>query len=454
MRGKTLFTDLILEDRHRTDLEVIETQGKRTLYKFTLCGHTAEFAKATKVELGVRCVGCYEDKVAAAARNSGMTLVHQECIDNNRIRAFKFDACGHIRVAQVHDILKPRNGKFQCVDCQIQINKQEAEDAGMQLLRSADKSFGKGYANYKLYKFNECGHEQFCQPTHVRRKNIKCNTCFEQEIRNHLESVNYELVGHVKGSVYRTRAKECLHEFDMYLGSIRNRTTDRCPICYEERISNECIPRGLELVGKSDTHIGQYRKYRFISCGHTIDTAPEAIRDDRFECKTCVNTEFLSLIEPQGLRVLPKQSVRGYRWFTLPCGCEKEIRMEHARNGTWLCGHCGDSYYTKESNLYLVKYTSDEFSWLKFGYARNLDLRFNSYGIPSHYKRELLFSIPMETGYSALETEKSIHFEFKKYRLDKELMKQYHTSNGYTECYPVGIEEMFISKLNGLLIEK
>ena len=177
-------------------------------------------------------------------------------------------------------------------------------------------------------------------------------------------------------------------------------------------------------------------------------------RSNRFECKSCIELAFLSQIEPQGLTIVDKNSVKGYRWFLLPCGCEKEIRMEHARNGTWLCGYCDDTHYTKESNLYLVKYTSEDFSWLKFGYARNLDVRFSSYGVPSHYKRELLVSIPVHSGYAALETEKSIHSEFKQYRLDKELMKQYHTSNGHTECYPVSIEAVFISKLNGLLIEK
>lgn len=136
----------------------------------------------------------------------------------------------------------------------------------------------------------------------------------------------------------------------------------------KEKIAEECKDFGLEMIGPTTTHLGQYRKYKFVSCGHTIDTAPEAIRDNRFECKPCIEAEFLSLIEPQGLKVLPKKSSNGYRWFSLPCGCEK-IRMEHARNGNWICGNCDDSYYTKDSNLYLVQYELDGFSWLKFGFA-------------------------------------------------------------------------------------
>lgn len=446
-----MFTELILQERNRTDLEIIGENIKQYLYKFTLCGHEAYFTKSTRINKGFRCVGCYEDKVRAAAEKSGLDIIIQDDIDNNRTRAFKFKQCGHVRVAQVHDILSPRNVTFECRQCKRENNQEEASLAGLLLLRDATKGeFGKGYQNYKLYRFNTCGHEQFCQPTHVRRNNIKCNTCFNDELKNQTESFGYELIGKVKGSVYRTRSKGCGHEFDMYLGSIRARRTDRCPVCYEEKITEECKQFGLELIGATTTHLGQYRKYRFISCGHIIDTAPEAIRDERFECKTCINDEFLSLVEPQGLVVLPKQSYNGYRWFKLPCGCEREIRMEHARNGNWLCGNCGDTHYTKESNLYLVKFSSEHFSWLKFGYAKDLEIRFNSYGVDSKFNREILFSIPIKDGYTALKLEKSIHADFKEYRLSKEVMKQYHKHNGYTECYPNEIEVVFMEKLQGI----
>lgn len=449
-----MFTELVIQDRNRTDLEIVGENEKQYLYKFTLCGHEAYFTKSTRTNKGFRCVGCYEDKVKAAAEKSGLELIIQEDIDNNRIRAFKFKQCGHIRVAQVHEILSPRNIAFECRQCKRENNQEEASLAGMLLLRDATKDeFGKGYQNYKLYRFNTCSHEQFCQPTHVRRNNIKCNTCFNDELKNQTESFGYELLGKVKGSIYRTRAKDCGHEFDMYLGSIRARRTDRCPVCYEEKITEECKQFGLELIGATTTHLGQYRKYKFISCGHIIDTAPEAIRDKRFECKSCIELEFLSIVEPQGLKLLDKKSLKGYRWFLLPCGCEKEIRMDHARSGTWICGNCSDSYYTKDSNLYLIKYELEEFSWLKFGFARNLELRFNSYGVSVMAKRSLLISIPISSGYEALRVEKAIHAEFKSYRLDKNIMSNYHKSNGHTECYPTSVSDKLIQRIKDVNIE-
>lgn len=326
---------------------------------------------------------------------------------------------------------------------------EEAKNAGLTLLRSAEKSYGKCYANYKLYKFNACGHEQFLQPTHVRRNHVTCLTCYEDGLRIDLSRFGYSLVKHIKGSRYLTRVDECGHEFDMNLATIRNRITNRCSICYEKRIAEECKPKGLVLVGKTE-RAGQYRKYKFIGCGHTIDTVPEVIRDDRFECKTCIEDDFISKITPQGLTLIDRVAVKGYRWLTLPCGCEREIRLDHARNGNWLCGDCGDTHFTKASNLYLVKFSSEHFSWLKFGYAKDLETRFNSYGVDSKFNREILFSIPMKDGYTALKLEKSIHADFKEYRLSKEVMKQYHKHNGYTECYPNEIEVVFLEKLQGI----
>ena len=60
----------------------------------------------------------------------------------------------------------------------------------------------------------------------------------------------------------------------------------------------------------------------------------------------------------------------------------------------------------------------------------------------------------MENGYLALELEKGIHAELKEHRLDKRLMKNYHTSSGYTECYPVALEEVLINKMQRCWVTK
>lgn len=329
--------------------------------------------------------------------------------------------------------------------------KREAEDAGLILLRSADRSYGKGYQNYKEYRFKECGHTQYCQPTHVRRKNIKCNTCFIAEIEQTLNKNGYTLIGHNGNSVYKIMRKECEHIYSLHSSAIRTKTTDRCSICYEERVARECLPMGLELKGKIQqpgSKPGQYRRYRFISCGHEIETCPEAVRDGRFECKICISNEFASEVAQQGLEVLSGSTKQGYRYFNLPCGCQKEIRMDHARQGSWICENCNETPLTSKSNVYLLKIQTKDFSWLKLGFAKQVNTRASNYGLPVNSCVTTLKVLPVSSGYLAMGLEKGIHGLFKEHRLDKNYMREYHRFNGHTECYPLELEELITTELN------
>lgn len=326
--------------------------------------------------------------------------------------------------------------------------KREAEDAGLILLRNADRSYGKSYQNYKEYRFKECGHTQYCQPTHVRRKNIKCNTCFITDIEQTLNKNGYTLISHEGHSVYKIMRKECGHAYSLNLTAIRTKTTDRCSICYEEKIAQECLPMGLELVSKTEQRPGQYRRYRFITCGHEIETCPEAVRNGRFECKICISNEFASEVAQQGLIVLPGSTKKGYRYFNLPCGCQKEIRMGHARQGSWICENCNVTPLTSKSNVYLLKIQTKDFSWLKLGFAKEINIRKSNYGLPSESCITTLKVIPVGSGHLALALEKSIHNLFKVHRLDKYKMREYHKFNGHTECYPLELETPLMEALN------
>jgi hypothetical protein len=88
-----------------------------------------------------------------------------------------------------------------------------------------------------------------------------------------------------------------------------------------------------------------------------------------------------------------------------------------------------------------------------FGFARNLELRFNSYGVSSDAKKNLIISVPISSGYEALKIEKEIHAEFKKERLNKNLMMKYHKHNGYTECYPTSISDRLVRRIKEVKIE-
>ena len=59
----------------------------------------------------------------------------------------------------------------------------EAERVNLALLSKTDKTFGKGYANYNLYLFRNCGHIQNIDAGKVRTGKFQCRECIEIKIK-------------------------------------------------------------------------------------------------------------------------------------------------------------------------------------------------------------------------------------------------------------------------------
>ena len=121
--------------------------------------------------------------------------------------------------------------------------------------------------------------------------------------------------------------------------------------------------------------------------------------------------------------------------------------MDHAEDGSWLCNVCGDNHYTKPISVYLIKFVAPDFSWLKFGFSKDLEVRTSNYGVPKSVIKEIIDIIPFETGYDAMKFEKRIHNKYKNIRYPKSKMKEYHSFNGFTECYPESFLPTLLAEL-------
>lgn len=133
--------------------------------------------------------------------------------------------------------------------------------------------------------------------------------------------------------------------------------------------------------------------------------------------------------------------------YSLPCGCNKILRADHAEQGVWQCHNCTDNYYTLPSSLYLLEITYNGFTWLKLGFAKNIDVRVRSYGLPMGSRVSVLLSIPFDRGYECMCLEKEIHKEYKDWRLPPVNMKEYHRFNGQTECYTIVMKQILMLRL-------
>lgn len=295
--------------------------------------------------------------------------------------------------------------------------------------------------NKNLYKYRDCGHLEYLQPTHVRRNNFRCDTC--QHTKEVAEANNSDILLLFKTKCnYRLYLRPCGHLFEGTVQTVK-KAKGYCHQCFEESMLAVAGNNGYEVIGYSGA--GK-RTIRFKDCGHEKVAHQTQLFKGNVVCRECLLNEHIAAANEQGL-VFISQTTDRYNIYKLPCGHEKELRQDHAQDGVWLCSHCGDSHYNKPSNVYIIKFTHQDFSWLKFGFAKHVSLRVNSYGVPQGTTKELLDILPFRSGYEAMQFEKGVHRKYKHLRYHKKKMIEYHTFNGFTECYPIAALDLLQKEL-------
>ena len=325
-----------------------------------------------------------------------------------------------------------------------QTHKQEAEKNGLELLSRSNS------INYNLYRHLKCNHTAFYQSTHVRRGNIQCKTCLLFKYANDANNNNYAFLHTTKNS-RQLYLKPCGHIIDSTNQNIRKSSSTKCSECFEETLhktanANGYIYKGVAEVGSAS------RLIEFKSCGHEKVLQHSQVFKGNAVCRICESIQRKELAAACGLTELNEVGGR-YFEYLLPCRHTKILRADHAIDGSYICDFCGDSHYQRPSNLYLFEFSSQKFSWLKLGFSSNLYLRKNNYGLPPDTKCELIINVAFETGREAMLIEKELHRDLKTFRLNKEIMKSYHTNNGYSECYNITMKDEIIKKIKEVCFE-
>lgn len=338
-----------------------------------------------------------------------------------------------------------------------QKQKDEAKNVGLTLIERAPESFGQSYANYNLYEFNSCKHQDYFQPTHIRRNHIKCSICLEDEYKRVALKQGLEILNKSDKSIYHRIFKHinCGHLTETTIGSIQSSekrdklTPYFCKECFTLKCIKNAELKNLKYLGDSPKK-KTFKRYQFLGCLHEKDMIPQVVERGNFECKECIVNEYKEQALKEGLEYLGLPLVydrSNKRNYKLPCGCTKDLRVEHVKNSRWACDNCSNTHYTKESQVYLLLIQDKQSQWLKFGYAKNLKNRTNSYGLDSQSKITILFLKDFSKGIDALHFEKRIHRKFKSLRLKSKLMEKHQKHNGHTECYPTFLTKDLLKEL-------
>ena len=301
--------------------------------------------------------------------------------------------------------------------------------------------------NLNLYKFNSCGHTAFLQPTHVRRKNVSCKTCFWNKLVNTVHSNNEHLLFYVGDGKFRI-VRKCEHIVDSYRHFERG-GIEQCSLCFEESLILAAAKNNYTYI--KDCGAG-YREIVFKTCGHTKVLHQSQIFKGNAVCRICQEEGYRVAAEKSGLRVLTT-GARGerYRDYELPCGCVKSLRLDHAADGSWLCEVCDDTHYNKPSSVYLLEISTANFSWLKLGYAKNVHVRSVNYQLVKQASVNTLRILETKTGSIAKQIELNLHNKYKDDRLNKNFMRKYHLGNGFSECYPIELKENLLREFECLM---
>lgn len=342
------------------------------------------------------------------------------------------------------------------------LNKKHMEEASrVNITLISEKSLiqdGKIDQNYKWYEFNDCKHRQFLQPTHVRRNHIDCDICFEEQIAEAASQRGFTVLSKTNDALFRVMKRDkCGHISNIRHSNMKSKSLDdldyKCSQCLEIRFEQEALEKNLTYLGTAINKTGIFRHYRFNTCGHTRDINPAAVARSAIDCQQCKEDKYKQSAENAGLVYIGACKVKSdcKRTYQLPCGHNKELRMDHARDGSYLCDICGDSHYTKPSSIYLLRIKSkDGFSWLKLGYAHNITLRKTNYKLDRNSDVYLVKVVDTPTGAIASSNERKWHKQLRKLKVNSKFMQNYHKGNGHTECYPLEVESIILELMNNL----
>lgn len=355
--------------------------------------------------------------------------------------------CGHFQDVRVTHY---RNGGYSCQEC----FKNKLEDLAVKhdlVLVSMDVV---RYGNERLYR-RLCGHTEIKSHSYLEKHKLTdCQECLNDSIRVNLERQNFTMVSRVKnGSLISCNT--CGNTW-----TVRNDTASKgnpmCDVCFEKELEGDASAAGFTylkdkapLRNDCPSRTTICRWYSCNECGHIDTFHHSSMRTGSVRCSKCYLTRLQSDAEAQGMVYLghAKGMMHNYK---LPCGCFRPIQPFDVQRGVWACKVHDDTFYHRPSGIYLLEISSENKTWLKLGFAKDIEIRTKGYGLIDGTKCSLLFYCEFTTGYEAMEIEKSIHKEMANYKLESKEMKKYMTNTGHTECYPLGVKNELLQKLERL----
>ncbi len=398
------------------------TSAHTRIYRFSVCGHAQELHISAVRDGRIRCQTCLDLRLTDEASAAGLDLVGEATTSDSRL--YRFRACGHQAVLQASNV---RRGGAPCPKCKGTHLHREAAREGLVIV-------GPGRnAQYRIYRFQSCGHEREFTMNAVRRHHIRCEICFQHKLQGEAAEEGLTVIGVGDRSDYRIyRFDACGHRREMAPGAVR-RGHVRCKVCLEAGLSSEAAANGLELLGPGQN--ANYRRYRFLDCGHERDLGPSQVRRGVAFCRVCFEATLIEQARASGVEILGRGRTTGYRRYRfILCGHEQDMQPVHVRLEGFHCQLCNESAWNGTGNVYVIALTRGDQRIYKVGLAKSVVGRATRYGLKPGVDIEICFTTTFEKYRTAHAVEQRLHAEFRALAVQADDARRYLTS-GFTECY-------------------
>lgn len=462
LRSQIEGSDLIFISR-----TTIPTKQDKTihggLYHRKSCGHDVllRFDEARTGEY--HCPSCWESEFEKAAAEQNWKY-NGKAVNtaDNVYRSYTCLDCNHTVDMRYTSMRKHRQ---ICEVCQEARISEKCKQYGFEYIGLPVQKHHKDY-EYRNFRRIKCGCIKDLRVSRLKEYVSTCFACKTATVTDLMKG-RYERAGIIlleqrkKGSTYKKFLKiDCQHE--IYLINQQIKDNDfHCPTCLEVDTQKACEKQNIKILGPcTDLNLSQPASWRWIkclTCGFEKNANTFRIRQETIGCQGCQlekHKREASAVGAELIDTIPADD-KYRKTYKLPCGHLSKKTPHDITTGNIFCKECNRGCWQRNENtLYILKISVEGFSWLKFGFSKNVERRLQGYGLPETATADLVFSSIVATGEEAIITEKAIHKKYKNTKYPSCLMENYHTRNGFTECYPLDMLETLIYETNQVVNQK
>jgi len=249
-------------------------------YRFNACGHVRDYEPANIRTSQPKCDVCYQQQLHDEAKRAGLELIGDGTLGRH-YRLYRFIECGHERELLMHHV---RDGVAECQVCRFKELQNDGKANGL-IVIGKSKSGGKNL--WYECKFIKCGHHQDMLPQHIRGVPDQCHTCRIEKHKQEAKDAGLELIGEGRNKDYRWYKRiVCGHKLELLLQHVRNRTFV-CHQCEQTAYDLPSMVYLLKLTHQDLTWLklghAQYLKTRIKQYGLVKGVEVEEIKTIDFD---------------------------------------------------------------------------------------------------------------------------------------------------------------------------